>query len=70
MHAATGEIYKRPIDAAYPIEETPETRIAESTTSRKRNKFFRDEEDVQGLGIAPKVLETIAPVVEYVADVM
>jgi hypothetical protein len=69
MHAAAAEIYKRP-DAAYSTDETPEARVAGSSTSRLTNKFPRDENAVQGLGIAPRVLETIAPVVEYVADTM
>lgn len=60
--------HSEPMHAAYPIEETPEARIAQP--SRLRNKFPRDEDDIQGLGIAPNVLKTIAPVVEYVADMM
>lgn len=70
MHAVAAEIYKRP-DAAYPVDGIPEARTTESSASRPQNKFPRDDDDdVQGLGIAPKVLETIRPAVQYVADLM
>jgi hypothetical protein len=72
MHPAVAEIYKRP-DITSAIDEIPEVETAQShgtPSSRPQNKFSREEDEVQGLGIAPKVLKAIRPTVEYVADLM